>query len=602
MARVYLTEERERYFIEQIEDIFAESEPYFQKRIAKFKRMEALYMGDDYPAKATTVSGKAFPWRGRHEWNFALFPTLIDQWVSRLSQAIFSLSPIFLVLPAEYNVKPEDMESARKIQTFLDIYFHRIRLREKIEKLIFHLLLYGIGWIKIVWKPTSENVEEEFGEPEPLLIEPTIIVPRPANIMPVPTDVSSQDAIWCYVHKENLKWHEILERFKVGKYRSDRLKKLLEWSGTSAYTHQTEGTKPMTKTYPIYEFFLRDEEGNKYLIDYFRDAQLILDVVEYPFKNLDCPYILFNLLRSPFTIWGVSLAERFYDLVEASEITANQLANALDLLIVPPLIISGTSRAKEDEIIIAPKAVIPADTPQDIIPLTLPVAEAVQASMQLFNLYYQQLQRVSGISDIRMGLPKGISATEVMQTLSEGGALLQLTAINLLDKLALLPQKLLSVMKQYITSPIRIAGTKGNEIIQVEITPEDLDKDYVFYTQGIPYVPSTDKQKELVMLAYQLCAQNPLIAEDPVKLYYLTEEVLKTLGFKNIRLILGEPPSKTQVPQQPQGAVAGTPQEAPQEAGTPQAEAPIPTSDLATLLEQLGMSAPEGAEAPPTEE
>jgi len=579
MARIYLNQEREEYLINQIEQIFADTEPNFNKRIQNFKDFEKMYRGEIYPSQATSTAGKVFPWSGRHEWNFSLFPTIVDHWESRISQAIFSLSPLFLVLPATYQVTPEDMESARKIQTFLDLYFHRIRLREKLEKLIFNTLLYGVGWLKIAWRPASENIEEEFGKAIPLTIEPTVVAPNPSSIIPVPTDVSSQDAIWCYIHKEDLKFHQIVERFKVGKYRPERIKQLQEWKGVSAYTSEIEGTEITTKAYPIYEFLLRDEENKKIVIDYFRDARMILDVVDYPFENLDCPYILFNFMPAPSTIWGISLIDRFYDLIAAVETTANQLANALDLLIVPPLIVVGGSSLSAKDIIIAPKSVIPATSPQDITPLNLPIPEAISSATNLFNLYYQQLQRVSGMSDIRMGLPKGISATETMQTLSEGGALFQLAVMNFLERLSLLPERILDVMQQYVNEPLTITGTRGEETISVSITPEDLNKEYAFYTQGLPYAPTTDKQREQVMLAYQLCIQNPLIAQDPVKIYYLLDDVLKTIGFKNVKLILGEPP--TRVPQ-PEQSIPPQPETA-EQAAMPQAGG----MDLSSLLQQL---------------
>lgn len=580
----------------------------FNKLREEWRKWEKAY-------EMKLIEERETPWEGSANLDIGLVPALVDHLQKELLDLVFGFSPLFFVYPAALDYPAEVSQSAQRWQNYLDILLtYRLRVRKTLSQWIHYALKYGTGWLKIVWNIEREykrreiivkeeeqyaTLEEEYEE----VGQPLIIALSPKDVIPLPANACSLDSVWGIAHKESLRLHEIMARVRNGKYLPERVEELKEWHGKQEQEKldevgATSSEEVFIRRWDIYEIICRydidgDDEGELIVVDYARDPDLILSIAPYPYDYVTTPYIPLQLIPREKSLQGISFIGRIYYLCEAINTLNNQRLDIFSLMIKPPIQRSVTSNWDEQETPIAPGIVIDVVNPGEIqyfMPpnITVPSAEIEQ-------MLQGYLTRLTGLAETRLGVTtRRMTATEVSALM---GAIPRQMSHFLFEAMVEIPQKIQALFRQFMKEESSIAGIEpmSAEVYRTaKLQLEDVKYNYIYAVHGSALVPDSEKMVEMYLLTYREMLQNPLVNQDPQKIYALSRMLLTALRVRNYREILGdEPPSREEMEQEAQ---------AQQQAQGQQAQG-LPSPEQMQMLQQAmqgGM--PQTAGTPPTEE
>lgn len=522
---------------------------------------------------------KSFPFKNCSDVRVPLIRTLKETLQSNVWSS-FDLDEPFDTLP----VGLEDVEKARKVKKFLNWQFtNEIDFSEVLDGILDHCLAYGhavlkTSYLKEVRIRKSRINGQMLTGPEILFDGVKVHIINPEDFLFPPyacqSDVQDLDYV---IHEVPMTTSDIRRRMASGQYRQVDLDvpksdsgrfdvnsaSLQDVKNKHIGIYQTErssgqgGGNKHHKVIEWYGFYDIDGDGieEDIMVTLLHDSREILRLVIW---DISRPFTVIRFSPLVNTPWGESIADLIGQINEELNTLHNQRVDAVTLNNIPYGFYDPLSGFDPEQVQLVPGMMIPTNgPPQNAV--HFPVHQIVRPEMyreeELLSAYAERLvgagANVQGTEN-----PRQISATEVATIDRRAGIRFKLIFSRIqrgLEKLAKnvieLNQRLMPVEKQ-----VRVMGPNDADplfggMTHMMFKRDELQGKFDVRTRGEPIV-ERDLSRQNQMLTYQIGTSNPLIANDPESLFYLTRDTLEALGAKNRELYLKKP--QFAVPQNPE--------------------------------------------------
>jgi hypothetical protein len=309
-----------------------------------------------------------------------------------------------------------------------------------------------------------------------------------------------------------------------------------------------------------YDFSRRELRESELVVRYLWDLNKVVGVQDlaelYPGMRRRRPFVESSFIDDG-RYWSVGLCELLSDLEEELSANHNLGTEATQLAVNPPLCYRPASGFEPKTFTVEPGIAIPLDNPQtDVKQMDIRVDVGALQWKEQTLLSYKE--RLTGMSDMAMGrqadrpnAPR--TARQTIALLEEGNTRLSLDTKMLAEDMAEVLGHFWQL--EYWFAPqemfFRVTEEDADGLFEVKdggaiLTKEDRDGRYDFRLKFANSIYSREADKERTLARYQIDLQNPLILNNPVALWKVTNEVHAALGDPNFAEIVPQPPAPDQ--------------------------------------------------------
>lgn len=305
-----------------------------------------------------------------------------------------------------------------------------------------------------------------------------------------------------------------------------------------------------------WDFSKREMEQRDFVVRYALDLNMVIGIQDlaqlYPTSPRPRPFVEASMTKDG-SYWCAGMAEMLIDLEDELRVNHNQGTEGGQLAMQPPVAYRPASGADPDTFKIEPGMMIPVDNPAtDIKQIEIHLDVGILTWKEQCVLAYGE--KLTGMSDLQMGrqsdrpnAPR--TARQTVALLEEGNVRISLDAKVLREDMSGVLSHFWGL--EYMFSPdetfFRVTEEDADGLFEVKnggsvLTVDDRDGRYDFKLEFANSVHSREAKKEQALARYQLDLQNPLIAQNPVALWEVTNAAHEALGDPNFASIVPRPP------------------------------------------------------------
>jgi len=256
-----------------------------------------------------------------------------------------------------------------------------------------------------------------------------------------------------------------------------------------------------------------------------------------------------NRLDRPEENDGEGIIEKIKELAEEIDAIFNQLTDANTLSILRPMFYDPGGDLDAPVLKLAPNRGIPVSDPQRNV-LFPDISVDISRLIEAIRLVLEFVERLTAASAFVFGKEGEFAGGS--GTATRTNAILQSAETRFARPAERLRSGTAEIIKQHLDMlqlnippglETRVLGEKGEPVFDTnELTKDGISGEFDAYLLPDPSMGSKQLTRDLSMMFYQLLLQNPLVGSDPVKIYKITADLLKSWD-KNPEEFLGPAPT-----------------------------------------------------------
>lgn len=244
-----------------------------------------------------------------------------------------------------------------------------------------------------------------------------------------------------------------------------------------------------------------------------------------------------DYIDNPDGLEGYGFIEMVMPLAEEIDAIFNQVTDSNTLSILRPGFYDPASNLQPQNITMAPNKLIPVPDPSRNVyfpNIEIPVERLIVALRAVLEF----IERLTGASSYVMGKESEIvggsgTATRTQAIMMSAETRFAIPAQRLREGAGRILTTDLDLIQKNIPPGLetRILGEDDEPIFsENELTSDSIAGEFDAYLMEDPSQGSANAERQLWMVLYQLLLGNPLVAQDPIKLYLVTAQLLKAHG------------------------------------------------------------------------
>lgn len=304
-----------------------------------------------------------------------------------------------------------------------------------------------------------------------------------------------------------------------------------------------------------WDFSRREMKQRDFVVRFIFDLRLVVSIQSlealYPTKKNRRPFVEASMIKDG-AYWSPGLAEMLIDLEDELRVNHNLATESAQLATSPTIFYRPASGLTPEKIRLEPGLGIPVDDPsRDVKVITL--TANLEASTWKEQVVLGYGEKLTGMSDMQLGrasdrpnAPK--TATQTVKLLEEGNVRISLDTKVLREDMSKILEHFWDLEYMFSSDQtfFRVTEEDANGLFSVNnggsmLTTEDRDGRYDFRLQFANSVWSKEVKKEQALARYQLDLQNPLIVQNPLALWKVTQDAHEALGDPNFEDLVPKP-------------------------------------------------------------
>jgi hypothetical protein len=269
-------------------------------------------------------------------------------------------------------------------------------------------------------------------------------------------------------------------------------------------------------------------------------TQTLMGAKAYPYWHGEWPFV--DLSPSPRLnrFYGFSMAGRLRYLQEETNAIHNQKLDVVDRALGAPMYQTDGANIKDENMRWAPNAMWQVSRKDDIGFLVTP-AVPIEAQVEEQALM-TAAQGVTGLSAPMTGQTNSgrKTAKEVQQAAASAGVRLDLMAARIRDAMKRVFLQIHALKLQYGPDDMQTqVANPGGKPARLQITKAILAQDYDLSIAGLGGPIDKQGRQQSMLFLYTLLMKNPLIMQDPMKIYAVSRMLLEEYDRVDIPTLLG---------------------------------------------------------------
>lgn len=239
----------------------------------------------------------------------------------------------------------------------------------------------------------------------------------------------------------------------------------------------------------------------------------------------------------PEEMQGQGILELVRELAEEVDACFNQLTDANTLSVMRPGFYDPSGDFDADAMTISPNKMTPVTNPTQNVyfpPFEINTDRLINA----IRLVLEFIERLTAASSYVMGRESEIvggsgTATRTQAIVQSADIRFQQPAERMKASAARIVTRILDLIQLNIPPGMetRVLGEKGEQLFQAnELTDEGISGQFDAYIANDPSMGSKQTERELASMLYSLLLQNIIVGTDPIKIYKITADLLKSYG------------------------------------------------------------------------
>lgn len=273
----------------------------------------------------------------------------------------------------------------------------------------------------------------------------------------------------------------------------------------------------------------------------------MLGFMRYQYFNGRRPFFDFAPFPRPKRLLGFSLIERLTGLQNEINAQRNQRLNEGNIALSPPFMVKAGSPVEDEDWAWGTNVRIPfKDDPNELTRVQLPQMQAF--SYQEEMLIKQDAAKYTGMSSPAMGQQSGgrRSATEARQWQAAVQTRTGLIAQAFRMSIGPAVNFIHDLKKQYLTTDQELVDRQGHFTIPLPV----LNQDYNIELTGASDPIDAPSRRTETLGAVEFFLKLPLVAQNPMRMYYIARKVADTFGWADVDQIIGTEQEWLQMAQQ----------------------------------------------------
>ena len=528
---------------------------------------------------------KSTPWKGCANLHIPLISWQTDTIVSNVSQTVFGAEPAIGAEPQEGG----DDKGARDQETWLGYLSRRAALRTRGKEFALAACKHGVGIAKLIWDRWEEKLRALKVSPtgKETITEKTVIRDGPrldlvplVDFVMVPVEALSIGEAVGVGDRKRLRIEQIRRLEGAGHYLKGTTEKLKDMPPESeavpTEVQSVVGIDPNTvqdrklagyeRWELIWELPLRQtERGFVYdpkkgeardvLMTIIRGVKPVLArCILYPWFHNRRHYIPFRILQREASFWGRSVCQILSSLQDEINAEHNQRIDYRSMLLNRPLIRRRGAKITDAEgqrrIVFSPGGIMDVDDPrQDLRFLDIPATPQESYMEEALGVGYAE--RATGVTEAKLGKiePGAKTLGEIEITEAAGNTRFDDMVATFQGEgdfregsgLKELVYQLMGLSVQFATPEerARVLGHAPVEGQAEELDLEDMIGAYDYIPRGNTLTSNPQSRKSDTVLWYREMLQNPIVQQDPTKLWAVTRDLCDAFQKKNVTAYIG---------------------------------------------------------------
>lgn len=534
-----------------------------------------------------TSTPKSYPWKDCSNVFIPITAISVEALHARLIASILGSKPIFLVKER----RAMDLDKKDRVEGFLDyMATDQVNLFDTLDNWLLLGLIQGTGVLKCIWNDDKRKIyrldENDDMQPAFEKLNKPKFFPIDLNDFIIPSKSKDIQSAPFVAHRLRYRFQDLLEKEKQNIYYNVNKLKSQDDETESAdynkykdsqvgineqrYSNKKDGYLYIYEVYKKYDF---DKDGYDeeciFTVSY-KERKIIRAIIN-PYISQKRPFISFQTLRRPNNFYGIGIPESIGGLQEQLNTLYNQRNDSVSMVVAKIFKANkGTIDPTQKEIY--PGAIIDVDSMDDLQPLI--TGDVAVSAYQEEPIVKDYIEKRTGVTDFALGQQKKMgtgrgTATGTLALIQEGNTRFDLIIKRVNQAMNELAKNMIELCYQYFPKETQFKVTKDNKDVFLNITKEDLNLDADYQVQGTSSSSNKAIESQQLLNAYQMLTPNPLVANNPQRLYYLTKKVLLSMGYKDYDKIIGSAEEMQKLMQQLSQAMAQQGQQGQQPQGQP---------------------------------
>ncbi len=539
------------------------------------------------------LAEKNFPWEDCSNVNVPLTQWIVDTYHARINDIILGVKPYTLIKHCE----PADKPIAPLVEDILyEMESKYMKLRDSLDETFLESLLSHTAIGKVTWREEYRTVWDDVPVMDDFTGQPMI---DPETGRPVTKRVEYQEAkyrgpshdlvdlknfvIYPLTSKDvesaalvgdryRLSPDEVRRRVKQGVFNKDWTDEIIdrpsnELSSVTDGGDEHEDIKRQDIEAVDYDEFKfweviagYDANGDGLLEDCVfvleEETGTIVRAIQFPYKHGRRYYIRYRCFGRAKRFFGIPLAQKIEHMQRELNTIHNQRSDATTLAISKAFKKRKSGELMVDDVRVHPGAVIEVTDQDDLEELVInPLIPG--GDIEAIALDYAE--RSSAVNDAAAGRETDSKKTlgEIQLVSNQGGLRLGDAIERLQPSVIEVGEQVIGLMYQFMSDEeiAELTGTKVNPLHvsddpmtgqQVpKVTRADLRKRWDFIAHGNTGTSDKNGQREAALNMYMLllgmkgAPPNPLVIQDPMRIYNVTRDLLNSFDRDNTESYIG---------------------------------------------------------------
>ena len=290
------------------------------------------------------------------------------------------------------------------------------------------------------------------------------------------------------------------------------------------------------------------------------------------------PFRISQLIRRKGRMYGISIGELVKEYQKILDEMQNQNLNAGKLATQPPGFYRAASGYDPEQVVLQPGIMIPVDDINDVRWFQIPATTL--PSHEEMRLILEMVEKIASIGSYQSGQESNIVRTRAtargtMAVIQQGERRFFVLGMSLQSHLAEMMQDRLRYYQQYLSSDMaeRVLGPDGQALFPEGLGAADLAGEFDLQMSLDATGGSKSQKQEFASMIYQNYMANPLVQQDPGRVWEVSARPLREIDEVDIESILGPKPQQQAIQGGAQGIASPSPQPAAGQAVAPPAVA-----------------------------
>ena len=515
------------------------------------------------------LPSRDFPWADCSNNNIPMIQSIIDTYHAHINEVVLGVRPMILVMPPPFASDPELKTIAANVQDMLDaVLFDQMDIENTIDDLTQMSIRTPAAISKMAWREeyrrqttATQEIEQETGQPTtkfttqdvPNYKGPRLEYVDLRNFVLFPLTYSSIEQAQIVGDRYRLRPDQIKRRVKDGYFDKDA-DSVLDLMDTEASTAEDtedeeqadyEGIDKLTDYdqawfWEVIAPYSKNDDGltEDCVFTLHASTGTIVRATRFPYFHGMRYYIPMRVYRRPGRFFARCLPQILEGCQKEINALHNQGIDAVTLSMVKAFKGRRGSGIEPDTLVMSPGSTILLDDPvNDLVEFNInPIVPGVDREA----IIRDWSERASGINDLSLGrvTEEQKTAKEVAIVNAEGG-------IRFSDVIRRLQESILAIGKQVIGLLYQFMSDE--ELAQYQLTRDMLLVPWKLLPHGNTGTANQVQQRQEAMVMYQTLMNNPLVAQDPRKLYRITQDLLHAFDREDVDAYIGTLDEATQL-------------------------------------------------------